>query len=248
MRKVVAGGVAVLAIAILALAGGDPWKSKPYQQWDDKDLRRIMNDSPWAKVIQVTVSWRNVDPTHSEADTKDLGGGGGSGSDSDMSHPSSLRQPGEGLQVPQARFLARWMSSRTLREAVVRAAVIDKQLKEDAAEKQLAVQVETYEVVVLGEDMKPFQGLDEKALAEKTYLQTKKTKQKIVPVRVEIARSKDGKSVEAVAFLFAKKSATGESTIPADEKGIEFNCSPGRAKIQTTFDIAKMEDTQGRDL
>ena len=30
-------------------SGGEPWKGKPYQQWDDKDIQRIFTDSPWTR-------------------------------------------------------------------------------------------------------------------------------------------------------------------------------------------------------
>jgi hypothetical protein len=249
MPRRIVFGLILLAGAALAWAGNDPWKSKPYQQWDSKDVERIMDDSPWAKMIRVDVLWKNAAPNQSDADTKDLGGGGGGGDDSDKSsHPSALRQPGEGTQFPQTVYLTRWISSRTMRAAVLRNAVLGGNLKEDAADKQLAAPVDAYQVELLGRDMTPFQGMDEKALTQAAYLQTKKKKEKISPAKIEIARSKDGKTIQAIEFLFPKKGATGESTIAADEKGVDFYCTAGKAKIQTSFEIPKMEDMKGRDL
>src|SRR5579863_10298660 len=45
---------------IVTWAGGDPWKSKPYQQWDSKDILKIVNDSPWAKLVRVDAPWKNA--------------------------------------------------------------------------------------------------------------------------------------------------------------------------------------------
>jgi hypothetical protein len=253
MRRRTVCGIALLAAAAIAWAGNDPWKAKPYQQWDKNDVEKIMGDSPWAKVVRIDRLWKNVAPTISDADTRDLAGGaasggGGGDTDSDPSHPAALRQPGEGTQLPQAAFLARWTSSRTMRAAVLRGAVIAGKIKDEMAAKELAVPVDAYEVEILGPDMQPFQGLDEKVLAQNAYLQTKKKKYKIPPAQVEIERDKSGKKILAVAYLFPKKSASGEATIAADEKGADFNCTAGKAKIQVSFDLAKMEDGSGRDL
>ena len=41
----------------LALAGtvlaADAWRAKDYKQWDSKDVDKILNDSPWVKVVQI---------------------------------------------------------------------------------------------------------------------------------------------------------------------------------------------------
>src|SRR5271170_4467956 len=50
MRKKIIGGVALLAVATLAWAGGDPWKSKPVSQWTEKDVTDILLNSPWVRV------------------------------------------------------------------------------------------------------------------------------------------------------------------------------------------------------
>src|SRR5271168_2711074 len=50
----------VMSLTIVTGAGGDPWKSKPYRQWDSKDILRIVNDSPWAKIVHVDAPWKNA--------------------------------------------------------------------------------------------------------------------------------------------------------------------------------------------
>lgn len=151
-------------------------------------------------------------------------------------------------QIPQATFVVRWVSSRTVRDAVLRDAVLGGRLKEQDAEKQAALPVEVYQVMIVGQDMKPFQGADEKSLTEKTYLLTKKTKQKIAAVGVEFQRGPDGKTVQAIAFAFPRKTASGEETIASDEKNVEFYSSVAGANIRASFDIPKMDDAKGRDL
>jgi len=241
------------SLAIVTWARGDPWKSKPYQQWDSKDISRIVNDSPWARVVHVDAPWKNAAGGSDAAGGVPVGGvrpstGMGGMGAQPSSAPPDPGGNGQNSQIPQAAFLVRWVSSRTIREAVLRSAVLSGKTKEKDAEKQLAVPTDTYQVFVAGPDMKPFAGIDDDELKRGTFLLTRKTKQKIAPSAVQIEWTADGAGVQAIVFLFPKKSQTGESTIAADEKGADFTCVAGPARIQTTFDISKMDDAHGRDL
>jgi hypothetical protein len=142
----------------------------------------------------------------------------------------------------------RWASARTMREALLRSAVLAGQLKEDAAEQQVAQPVDSYEIVVAGPDMKPFQSVDEKILQNGAFLMDKKTKQKVAPTSVKIQNSADGKIIQSVAFIFPKNSDSGISTIAADEKIVDFLCVVTNVKIEASFDTSKMMDAAGRDL
>jgi hypothetical protein len=262
MRKAILVSSAVLISAALLFAGGDPWKSKPYRQWDDKDVKRILEDSPWAKIVQVDVTWK----AGKDSSTGDVGGpapatnqpvpAGGGGKA--MGGGASPAAPGTNTPVAgagdsasssgEASFLVRWVSSKTVEKAVYRKAELAGTVKPEDVDKELAKNLDVYELVVFGPDMKPFQSADEDVLKTSAGLIVKKTKQKISPYKVEITRSPDGKKVTAVGFAFLRKAANGEPTIADDERGVEFNCFVGGAKIRATFDISKMQDTQGRDL
>jgi hypothetical protein len=249
VRKLILGSLAISILASLAWAAGDPWKSKPYTQWDEKDVRKILSDSPWSKLVQVPAAWNTggdsvgaPDPNLPSATQEHSPDGGV------MGQGMGAPKPGAAPQIPQAAFAVRWFSARTTREALLRGQVLGGQMKEEEAEKRAALPVDTYQVAIAGPDMKPFQGADEKALLAKTYLTTKKTKQKIPAAAVEFERGPDGKTVLAAVFIFPKKSESGEQTIAADEKGAEFSCSVGGANIRAAFEISKMDDSQGRDL
>jgi len=262
MRKVVFLSSAVLVVAALVFAGGDPWKSKPYQQWDAKDVQRVLEDSPWSKIIQVEATWKTGNdnsgndasgPAVATNQQAPAGGGGGNGKVMGGSAPGAVSAPvagagDSGNSSGSASFLIRWVSSKTVEKAVYRKAELAGQMKPEDAEKELAKQLDVYELVVFGPDMKPFQSADEDTLKTDGYLIEKKTKQKISPMKVEITRAQDGTKVQAVGFIFLRKAANGEPTIADDEKSVDFICSVNGAKIHTTFDISKMQDTQGRDL
>jgi hypothetical protein len=252
VRKVFLCGSVALLLATMVWAGDDPWKAKPYQQWDAKDVRKVLDASPWARNVQVAAPWIS---------TGDGGDAGAADSGGVSSLPSPMRsaqtpRPGAngagdltpGAQTAAVSFVVRWASSRTIREALLRNAILAGQIQEDAAAQQLAQPVETYEIVVAAPDMKPFQSVDEKILEHGTFLMDRKTKQKIAPTSVKIQNSEDGKKVESVAFFFPKKSETGVSTIGADVKVVDFQCVVTNLKIEASFDTSKMSDTLGRDL
>src|SRR5215510_10793201 len=56
-----------LLFSSFALAKDEPWKGKPYNEWDRKDLERIFTDSPWSRVATVTRTWLPI----SEKDAHD---------------------------------------------------------------------------------------------------------------------------------------------------------------------------------
>ncbi len=50
-----------LIAAVLAWGGGDPWKSKPYQQWDANDVKKVLKRPRRSKVVQINASWKPTD-------------------------------------------------------------------------------------------------------------------------------------------------------------------------------------------
>src|SRR5437016_10370911 len=47
----------LLVFSSLAWAADVPWKGKPYDQWDDKDVQKVFTDSPWARTATLTRTW-----------------------------------------------------------------------------------------------------------------------------------------------------------------------------------------------
>ncbi|MGB8543179.1 MAG: hypothetical protein WCD49_16240 [Candidatus Acidiferrales bacterium] len=261
MRKAILVGSAMIVLAAVVFAGNnDPWKAKPYQQWDEKDVRKILGDSPWSRIIQVDATWTNLKDIPA-ADSSELPGGsttapaaGGKLGTSPTAgaNPTvggAAAPPSDpGDPKPQVAFAVRWVSSRTLQRAAARSAELAGQIKPEEAEKQLANPPDVYEIALTGPDMRPFQTTDEDTLMKSAQLIDKKSKEKISPTKVQINRAADGKKVQAVAFIFPKKAGNGEPAIPEDEKSVDFVCNVNGAKIHLTFDVSKMQDNQGRDL
>jgi hypothetical protein len=249
MRKTFLIAIGCFALAAVVWASNDPWKDKPYQQWDSKDLQKIFQDSPWAHVVRVDAPWMgggggddSTVPAGSGAPGgRSMGGtsaGGGGNAGTDMG----------GGGGGTASFLVRWISSRTFREAMIRDRVLRSQMTEADAQTELAKPVEGYEVVVTGPDMRPFQSLDEDTLKKAAVLTPKHSKTKLTPTAVRIQKTQDGSKVAGVLYIFPVKSDNGEATIGTDEKNVEFSCTAGKFTLKWSFDVSKMADSQGRDL
>lgn len=237
----------VTSLGALAWAGGDPWKTKPFEQWTQNDVRQILHDSPWAKVQYVPAGWKE-------------GNGGGksemgrapegtvSAAQGPAGGAANVGQQAMGTPEGQAAFYLRWNSSRTMREALVRDAILAGQMKEDEATKYLSAPIANYEVVVIGPDMSPFGSISEDDLKAKSYLRGKQSKLKVIPTSVQINRSADGRQVAAVMFSFPRKTADGKDVAAPDEKGLQFVCNIKDLDLNTTFDPRKMADSKGPDF
>jgi hypothetical protein len=219
-----------------------------------------MNGSPWAKVVTVDASWQAggavsqpesggtpqstpTGNTGSSGGRPGMGGGGGSSAPS-----GSGGQPTAEGSIAQAPFILRWVSSRVMREAFVRSAILNGQLKADEAQKEVAQTPDVYQVMIAGPQMQPFDSVEEAAVKETAFLEPKKTKERIAASKVEFERSPDGKTVRVVVISFPKKNDKSEATITPEEKGAEFSVSVGKTTIKTSFDFTKMYDSGGRDL
>jgi hypothetical protein len=251
MRKKIIGTVALLIVATLAWAGGDPWKSKPFSQWTDKDVTDILLNSPWARAnITAQGAW------HPDGMTQASGSGGVAGTKTDLSKNTTGATPTEmggsekeaAAAAEAASYSVFWWSSRTIRAASMRRAVLKGSMKEEDAEKTVAATPDEYMVLVQSANMKYFQIRGEEKFEKNAWLQMKKSKDKLFPTKVGFLKASDGTTVNGVVFYFAKKSASGEPTIAADEKEIDFYFLIEGNKILTAFDPRKMVDSQGQDL
>jgi len=265
MSKRVVGLLGCLVFAVLAYAG-DVWKDKPYKQWEEKDVQKILRDSPWAKTAMVEAKWRKQSgdgagrlPQGNTPQGQSSGSGGGmSGA---VGGPTGAGQYGGGVtnaadisgpQAGQATFLVRWGSAKTMREAVARMYVLHGNMKEEEADKALAEEPEDYQLTITGLDMTPFLTAEEKDIQAKSYLMLKKEKTRLAPARVTINRKEgakpdDPQSVTAVVFHFPKKDASGQPVIGVQEKNLEFSCESGGVTVRLSFDLQKMAGAQGPD-
>jgi hypothetical protein len=237
MMTLMAAGFLVAATAALP---SDVWKDKDFQNWDQKDVQKILTDSPWSKKFEYSSAGTvgNGAMTHSVT-TGPAGGGGNVPSDLG-DRIASNSQPGQ-----QISLIVSWCSSRTIREAMARRKELAGTSQDDAR-KILSEEPTTYEVAVSGRGLTVFGEIQEDSLKEHSYLMSKITKEKLASVEVIVQRSQYDQPV-AIIFEFAKTTASGAPTIAKNEKGVEFSTQAGKTPIKIQFDLSKMTDKQGSD-
>lgn len=102
----------VLLLAVPAVPAD--WKDKPFPNWSDDDVVRMVSASPWAKAKSVTLKW--VKDDQRRITYKDIPG-------NDNSPTVKGGSPVGGIGVPRdhlperATFLVRWASALPVRQA-----------------------------------------------------------------------------------------------------------------------------------
>jgi len=147
----------------------------------------------------------------------------------------------------ELKFNVYWASSRVMRAASARKSVLHGGKQDVDVLKYASEPQEEYQIVVQSEDMTPFVRNNEQFFQTNSFLDVKKTKQKISPSQVRYERDEKG-LVAAAVFLFPKKTAAGEPTVASDEKSVQFNCKIEGSRLLVNFDPQKMVDSSGPTL
>ncbi len=233
--------VTIPLLLAINLWAGDPWKQKSYKLWNENDVRRILNESPWAKRIEVEGGRAKQagmeSPEGSDTSAGDAGEESGEGG-------------GRGEDNERARitFVIRWASSRTMRQAWVRGEVLQKRISETDTDKFLPPPSDDVQLLIVGRDMSIFEKVDEATLRAKSFLFRAKSKQRISPSAVHIVYLTDGKRIKGILFHFPKEQLVGQSMQSIDDSDLRFVTQAGATEIKTSFDLQKMVDNEGIDL
>jgi hypothetical protein len=231
--------------ATLLWAGDKAWKAKPYQQWNEKDLQAILTDSPWVRVTPIQRSWspgseRNTSPLERASQSS-----GGVRGQPPAPGPSSTAAAGAGEDTQEMNVLIFWQSSRVMRAATARQAVLHGE-KVDVDKYASEPQGE-YQIVLRMQDMTPFRQHDEKFFQDNASLQMKKAKDKIPPTHVVYEKDSAG-LVNAAVFYFPKTTSSGAPTVSADETEVQFSCKIADSTVRVGFKPRDMVDQSGPAL
>jgi hypothetical protein len=229
----------MMLLSAVVWAGSEPWKGKPYQQWDDKDIERVFLDSPWSRTTTITRTWLPI--SSKDLPDKIISGSG-------RPALTELERSGETSVGGELNFHVLWASSRVMRAASARKAVLHGDKKDVDVEKYAAEPQDEIQILVRSEDMAPFTRKDEKFFQANAFLQPRKSKQKISPSHVRYERDAKGILVISALFFFPRKTASGELTIANDEKNVEFNCNMDGSSLRVNFEPQKMVHQNGLDL
>jgi hypothetical protein len=102
MHRLIPVWLGLWLLATASLAAADFWTEKPFAQWSDKDVEKMMTDSPWAAIVGVAL------PPSLPTPSGDVGGRGRGGDDS------------FGPAARRIRITISWRSALPVKQALVR--------------------------------------------------------------------------------------------------------------------------------
>jgi hypothetical protein len=222
----------LLLLFSFGLAAAEYWQ-KPYTEWSDKDLAKMMTDSPWAKSASVSMAG----PGGGGAAPPMAGGGGGGfgGHGGPQGGGGSEYGPGaQGSSGPSFDVVARWQSALPIRQAFVRLKFGAEADKSAEAGKVLAEQERPYEIVLSG-PMGMFLGGKPgdaaKALSEVSFLSSRRTGA-IKATQIEVG--KPGKTMDVV-FAFPRS-----MPFTVEDKEVELTTKLGTSALKYKFKLKDM--------
>jgi hypothetical protein len=241
--------VTLLLFAVtLALWAADVWQSKPFTDWSEKDLQKIMTDSPWAKKVSVTLPGLGGPPVPG-APTKGGGGRGGGGkggpqgtADSGGGDPGvgGDSAPGGG-GVPETQLIVRWRTALVVNEALAKSKFGAEAGTSPDAKKMLQPEEKVYVIWVSGlpANLRPKTDEEKQAILKQSTLSAK-DKDSIAAVDVQF--SGQGRASDFY-YLFPRAKA-----LTVEDKEVEFATKLGKTAIKTKFRLKDMEINGKLDL
>ncbi len=233
------GLILITLAAFLALAyaaGKDFWIAKPYTEWSDKEVQKMLTDSPWAKSVSVGSIGGSLMGGTGVGGVGGVGGGGGG----DSGGGGGGR--GGGMSAPTLRstkVIIIWYSApvrqalarrRMLRDSAASKEVLDKILN-DGSPSEIAI------FIYGGGGMRGNRGESVQSmqtLMADTYLE-KKNKEKIAPSGSTPPRGPGDPVVVRFPAL-----ANGKPALALEDREVTLRTRIGDAKIQAKFKLTDM--------
>ncbi len=212
--------IGILLVFAFGMLAADFWK-KPFMQWSDKDVMKMTTDSPWAKSASVSMTG----PAAPAVAPGGFGGGAPGG-------PQGGGVPD--FAPPSFEVVARWQTALPIRQALVRLKYGAEADKSPDAQKVLAEEERSYEIVLSGPLAAFLPGKPEdsaKALTEVTALSSRRTGE-IKPSQIEVG--KPGRSMD-VLFVFPRS-----MPFTVDDQEVEFSTKLGTSKVKYKFKLKDM--------
>ena len=230
----------MMAVVLQAwlLLGGEPWIDSAWNKWTEKDVSKILTNSPWTQPAYV--------PYHPLRSGEDL-----------ETAPATIRvghvedaNPMESHPVfrPDQVFLIRWESAKIVRSALHRSAELGLSytkhgsLQPEDPEKA----AKEYVITVLADHLNQLPPATESRLKENTKLTFHTSGRQLSPARVVVRYAHNFESPEAFEFYFDRTGETDQEL--SEEHRIDFRAQVGPRVFQARFNPAKMSTRRGRDF
>ena len=215
----------VLLLTSTLLWAGDFWEDKEFTQWSDKDVEKLMTNSPWAKQVTVALSMGGRGG-RGGGGMSGRGGGRGSGGG------RGGRGGGGGMsRRPAVKLTIAWRSALPFKQAQVKARMGNSTEMPAGAQQFLDQQNEFYIVAVAGFPAQMGQRVsDPEAVLAATIL-----KRKQGSISPESVRALDRGNAVDLLFFFPRSAG-----ITLEDKDVELIAELGPMQIKKKFELKDM--------
>jgi len=238
MRKV----LATLFACGVCLYAADFWQ-KPASEWSEKDIQKMMTNSPWAKSVSVNTSGpatsgignaqgsTGVEPGASNPISEGGGGGGGRGGRGGGGGGGAAPGGGGGGGgFGSMDIVARWQSAMPEKQAFVRTKYGAKAETSDDA-KQLLEHVEPTYVIIVSGNIRGFMRQNPEGFKKSVQDNTALTIKGKEPIKLEDVQV----SPQQIIFLFSKA-----TPISLDDKEVDFATKLADVTLKYKFRLKDM--------
>jgi hypothetical protein len=153
--------------------------------------------------------------------------------------------PNQGYDENSVILYIRWHSSLKVRQAIARLGLLRKVYSEEMANQFIDQAMPDIVISISGSNMAPFEKLTLEEVQPKTFLLSKKDKNKKVPLK-SVMSSKETQDGSAL-YLFPRQQEGNPSIDPADDE-IYFVTEVGKTKIRAVFKLVAMMTAGNMDI
>lgn len=233
-------------IAASLIWAANAW-DKNYTEWSEKDIERVMTNSPWAQTVSVAIAGPALGEFGGApgAGGANLPGGAG-GIGSDDAEPGAGGGFGGGRggggygagnsgMRPVVNLIVRWQSALPVKQALLKYRYGDEAGTSDEAQQFMNREETHYIVGVTGLPGNMAQLAQDTEAIKSSAVLKRKGKEDIVPESVEARNIEQSRTID-LFLLFPK-----ENPITLADKEVEFEARLGRQiQVKRKFKLDKM--------
>ena len=247
MKRTLLAAFLTLALGTGALYAADFWEKKNYTEWSDKEVRKMVNSSPWARRLDISMGRGMMLPGADEgreeasamsgdtsgAECADCAGdGGGAVVGADQTGGRSVGSMYD--DVPRVRVYLRWVSALPVRQAITRLKFGEEAGSSPEAAETLEREETNYIISVASLPARMVGG-DIQQLKSRVALNIK-SKEPITPDDIVSRRREEGVEL----YFFFPKGHDGSHVITAADKEVEFVLKLRNMDIKRKFKLKDM--------
>ena len=268
--KVILGGTLLVLLGSSVVWAGDPWKEKPYTEWTKKEVKKLLDDSPWMRrFTHKRTSTASPPPLRKkdksaaeEAEERQQAAIYTQGTSEHAGEVMERRESAEqwrdlryGMSTTgrkldtKLKVAVQWLSSNTLRQAIVRYWQLRGKMNEQVAQQFLSPQSDYVVGIRLEKgslEITTTGPIPAEVVSGMAYLEHVPTEKKILPVAMEkVFNSSLLSPVADYVFYFPRQ--FDSLGVPNSGDKVKFHCI-FPADFEVEFDLAQMMRNGKPDL